>query len=67
MTWENKSAKQKYEHLLTRILWGLQKVNTIKKQKETQYDHGYRNGFKDAKKLGIRLVENAIKKLKGGD
>ena len=66
MSWENKTAKQKYEHLLTRILWGLQKTNMTKSQTESTYNRGYRLGFNEAKKLGISLVERAIEELKKG-
>ena len=52
--------------LCEQALWGLQHVNYIKLKttKETQYQHGFRIGYNQAKRLGLDLIEKVIEELK---
>ena len=52
--------------LCEKALWGLQHVNYIKTKAdtETQYQHGFRLGYNQAKRLGLDLIEKVIEELK---
>ena len=52
--------------LVEKALWGMQNCNYIKTKtdKESPYQHGFRVGYNQAKKLGIGLIEKVIEELK---
>ena len=50
--------------LCEKALWGLVNCKMSKRLVESTYNHGYRLGFKEAKKLGIGLIESVIDELK---
>ena len=64
--WQLENPHDNCIDLCEKALWGLHNCNYIKTEgdKETQYQHGFRVGYNQAKRLGLDLIEKVIEELK---